>query len=44
MGVVYMTALLVAAAAVFARWFGGGRAAARDGTTPAGVREALPHD
>ena len=44
MGVVYMTALLVATAAVFARWFGGGRAAARDKTTPAGVREALPHD
>lgn len=47
MGVVYMTALLIAAAVVFARWFEGGRAQARETSMllpPARLREASPHE
>jgi putative membrane protein len=47
MGVVYMTALLIAAAVVFARWFEGGRAQAREthvALPPARLREVSPHE
>ena len=45
MGVVYLTALLIAAAVVFARWFGGGRAEALVPPAAQGAPEtAASHD
>ena len=45
MGVVYISALLIAAAVVFVRWFEGGRSQATPASLPsAPLREASPHE